>query len=140
MDELQERKAKIRRHFLEVLNQGKLEMIEEIYHPHYVLHAPVSTGDTIGYEGLKQRVIEFRTGFPDIRFAVETIIVQGDDAAARWTLAGTHTGNFVGLEPTGRSVIVPGILMLRFEGDRIVEGWSGFDAMDMMQQLGAVPR
>jgi steroid delta-isomerase-like uncharacterized protein len=140
MDELQQRKSKIRRHFLEVLNQGKLASIEEIYHPQYVLHAPVGTGDTIGYEGLKQRVIDFRTGFPDIRFTVETIIIEDDDAAARWTLAGTHTGNFVGLEPTGRSVIVPGILMLRFEGDRIVEGWSGFDAMDMMQQLGALPK
>ncbi len=66
--------------------------------------------------------------------------MEGDDASARWTLRGTHTGSFVGLPPTGRPVEVPGILMLRFAGDRIIEGWSGFDALDLMQQLGVLPR
>ncbi len=65
MAEVQESKAKIRRHFNEVLNKGNLEAIEEIYWPEYVLHAPVGTGDTVGYAGLQQRVIEFRTGFPE---------------------------------------------------------------------------
>src|SRR3954469_5075730 len=100
MDERQARKDKIARHFLDVLNQGKLDAIEEIYWPEYVLHAPVGSGDTVGYDGLRQRVREFRTGFPDIQFAVETIILEGDDAAARWTLRGTHMGDFVGLAPT----------------------------------------
>jgi predicted ester cyclase len=122
-----------------VLNQGQLDVIAEIYLPQYVLHAPVGTGDTVGYDGLRQRVIDFRTGFPDLHFTVETIILEGDDAAVRWTLAGTHTGPFVGIEPTGRAIRVPGILMLRFAGDRVVEGWSGFDALDLMQQLGVVP-
>jgi steroid delta-isomerase-like uncharacterized protein len=140
MHKQQARQDKIARHFLDVLNQGKLDAIEEIYWPDYVLHAPVGTGDTVGYAGLRQRVNEFRTGFPDIHFAVESIILEGDDAAVRWTLRGTHTGSFVGLAPTGHAVVVPGILMLRFAGKRIIEGWSGFDALDMMQQLGILPR
>jgi len=139
-EDLQESKARLGRHFSEVLNDGKLEAIEQIYWPEYVLHAPIGTGDTVGYAGLRQRVIEFRTGFPDIHFDVESIIMEGDDASARWTLRGTHTGNFVGLEPTGRAVEVPGILMVRFARGRIIEGWSGFDALDMMQQLGVSPR
>jgi len=140
MDELKARKVKIGRHFSEVLNQGNVEVIEEIYWPEYVLHAPIGTGDTVGYAGLRQRVVEFRTGFPDIQFTVESIIMEGDDASARWTLRGTHEGDFVGLAPTGRKVVVPGILMVRFAEGRIIEGWSGFDALDMMQQLGVFPR
>jgi len=140
MDERQARKDKMVRHFRDVLNQGNLDAIAEIYWPEYVLHAPVGTGDTVGYAGLRQRVKEFRTGFPDIHFAVESIILEGDDAAVRWTLRGTHTGNFVGVAPSGHAVLVPGILMVRFAAARIIEGWSGFDALDLMQQLGALPR
>jgi predicted ester cyclase len=129
-------KLQVRRHFEEVLNQGRIDVIEEIYAPTYVLHAPVSTGDTVGYAGLTQRVLDFRTGFPDIAFTVDDLIADGGRASARYTFVGTHTGQFGPLAPTGRAIDVSGILYVLGEDGRMAEGWSGFDSLAMMQQLG----
>jgi steroid delta-isomerase-like uncharacterized protein len=129
-------KELVGRHFGEVLNQGRLEVIEEIYWPDYVLHAPVSTGDTVGYAGLRQRVVDFRTGFPDIVFTVDDLMGENGRVAARYTFRGTQSGPFAGQPPSGRTVVVPGILYVRGEDGKLIEGWSGFDSIDMMQQLG----
>ena len=128
----------VRRHFEEVLNEGRVDVIEEIYSPSYVLHAPVSTGDTVGYAGLSERVHDFRTGFPDIAFTVDDLIADGDRVAARYTFVGTHTGQFGPLAATGRRIDVSGILYVRGEGGLLIEGWSGFDSLAMMHQLGAL--
>ena len=131
------REEAVRRHFNEILNTGALDVIEEIYSPDYVLHAPVSSGDTVGFAGLRDRVIAFRTGFPDIVFTVDDLMADGDRVAARYTFRGTHTGQFGDMAPTGRAIVVPGILYVRFDGGKIAEGWSGFDSQDMLAQLGA---
>jgi len=133
----QQLKSHVRRHFEEVLNHGRLDVIEEIYAPSYVLHAPVSTGDTVGYAGLSQRVVDFRTGFPDIEFSVDDLMGEADRVAARYRFVGTHTGPFGPLAATGRAIDVSGILYVRGEDGLLVEGWSGFDSLDMMRQLGA---
>src|ERR1700712_5353107 len=95
-------KVILRRHFDEVLNQGKLDVVDEIYGDHYVLDAPVQTdgsasghGQTLGRDGLKRRVTLFRTGFPDIHFTVDNILAEDDKVAVQYTFAGTHTGQFL---------------------------------------------
>ena len=133
----QQLKSHVRRHFEEVLNHGRLDVIQEIYAPTYVLHAPVSTGDTVGYAGLSQRVVDFRTGFPDIAFSVDDLMAEAERVAARYRFVGTHTGQFGPLTPTGRAIDVSGILYVRGEDGLLAEGWSGFDSLDMMRQLGA---
>lgn len=129
-------KALVRRHFEEILNQGRLAVIEEIYSPDYVLHAPMSTGDTVGFDGLSQRVMAFRSGFPDIAFTVDDAIADGDRVAARYTFRGTNTGPFGDQAPTGCSIEVSGILYVRAVDGKLTEGWSGFDSSDMLRQLG----
>ena len=133
-------KTNVLRHFNEALNQGHLHTIEEIYAPEYVLHAPVSNGDTRGHDQLKERVVTFRTGFPDIHFSVDQMIAEGNSVSARYTFRGTHTGQFGPLAPTGKWIEVPGIIVFRFDEKGLMhEGWSCFDSMDMMQQLGLGP-
>ncbi|MBK8025362.1 MAG: ester cyclase [Chloroflexi bacterium] len=106
------------RHFEEVLNQGQLAVIDEIYSDAYVLDAPVQTdgsaqahGQTLGRDGLKRRVTLFRTAFPDIHFTINDMVAENDRVVVQYTFAGTHTGTFRELEPTGRSISVMGILI-----------------------------
>jgi predicted ester cyclase len=56
-----------------------------------------------------------------------------------WTARGTHTGDLMGIPPTGREVTVTGIQVERIAGGKLVEGYGTFDALGMLQQLGAVP-
>lgn len=132
----------LRRHFDEVLNQGRLEVIDEIYADNYVLDAPVQTtgsvqahGETHGRDGLKRRVTLFRTAFPDIHFTMDNLLAEGDQVAVQYTFAGTHTGQFGELSPSGMTIRVNGILIARVKNDKIESAVSVFDSGDMMHQL-----
>ena len=131
------------RHFEEVLNQGMLPVVDEIYSDGYTLDAPVSSDGesrrrslTQGREQLKQRVTLFRTAFPDIHFTVNEIIAEGDSVVVSYTYRGTHQGVFAGVEPTGRSIDITGILIAHMSDGRIQEAVSVFDSAQLMEQLG----
>jgi predicted ester cyclase len=64
---------------------------------------------------------------------------DGDVVVSRWTARGTQTGDLPMLPATGRSATVTGMLVERYEGDRIAETWSNWDTLGMLQQLGAIP-
>ena len=134
----EDNKALVRRWFEEVVSQGKLALADELLgDPDYVIHFPGSP-DPIGQEGHKQLVAMFRTGFPDWREVVEDMIAEGDRVVSA-TGYGTHEGEFQGIPPTGKKVTVAGIGIDRVAEDKIVEKWAAFDALGMMQQLGAIP-
>jgi len=140
----QSNKAVLRRHFEEVLNQGKLDVIDEIYDVGYVLDAPVQTdgsaqahGLTLGRDGLKRRVSLFRTGFPDIHFAVDLMVADEDRVVVQYTFEGTHLGQFLEFEPTGNTISLTGIMIARVSEGRVQSAFSVFDNGQMMQQLNA---
>jgi predicted ester cyclase len=77
--------------------------------------------------------------FPDTHFTVDAQLADGDYVITRWTATGTQEGELMGLAPSHKRVTVTGITIDRFEGGKVVESWSNWDTMGMMQQLGAVP-
>jgi predicted ester cyclase len=66
-------------------------------------------------------------------------VVEGDRTVTRWSAAGTHRGELMGIPPTGRAVTITGIIATRFEGGRAVEEWEEMDLLGLMRQLGAMP-
>jgi steroid delta-isomerase-like uncharacterized protein len=84
-------------------------------------------------------MIAFTTGFPDSRISIEACIAEGDTVVTRWTLTGTHQGMFQGIPPTGRAVRFNGIEFNRVLKGRLVEHWSMFDNLALLQQIGAMP-
>lgn len=140
---IESNKQILRRHFDEVLNQGLLHVIDEIYTSNYELDAPVrsdgssqSHGVTHGTEQLKQRVTLFRTAFPDIHFTMNEVIGEGDSVVVRYTYRGTHQGTFAGVEPSGRSIAITGILIAHLNDGRMQDAWSAFDSAQLMGQIG----
>jgi predicted ester cyclase len=78
--------------------------------------------------------------FPDIHFTVDDIFVEGDKVALRWTLRGTHKGEFAGVPPTNKQVAIWGISVDRISGGKIAETWERYDTLGLMQQLGVIPK
>jgi predicted ester cyclase len=67
------------------------------------------------------------------------VIAKGDKVVTRWTARGTHKGGLQGIPPTGKQLTVTGIVIERLSNGKRVEGWSNFDALGMLQQLGVIP-
>ena len=136
---VKQNKAAIRRHFDEVLSKGNLSVIDELYSPDFVGHEP-TLGETVrGPEVLKQFLTTYRQAFPDLKVTLDDVFGERDQVVCRWTATATHTGEILGLKPTGRRGTVTGCSINRFENGKIVEGWGNWDTLGMMQQLGLVP-
>jgi len=88
---------------------------------------------------MKQFVSMYLTAYPDTHFTIEDQIAEGDTVVTRWTARGTHKGPLMGIPPTGKQVTVTGISIGRVVNGKTVEGWSNYDTLGMMQQLGVVP-
>ena len=92
---------------------------------------------TVGLDQLRTVRRQFLTAFPDLKVQVQDVLVDGDKCAIRLTFSGTHTGEGIGLPPTGRSFTASAIIMCRWWDGKIVEAWNEFDAAGMMRQLQA---
>lgn len=135
----EENKALVRREIEEVFNRGNLDAAEELYAPDYVGHDPTEPEDIRGLEGARQYAAVFRSAFPDLQATVEDQVAEGDRVATRITVRGTHQGELEGIAPTGNRVEIVGIFISRIEGGKIVEDWTNYDALGLMQQLGVIP-
>jgi steroid delta-isomerase-like uncharacterized protein len=135
----EENKQKARRFLEEAFNEGNLGVVDEIVASDYVLHDPAIPEEIRGPEGVKGFVQMYRSAYPDTDITVEDQIAEGDDVVTRWTARGTHQGELMGIPPSGNRVEVTGITVDRFAGGQFVESWTSYDALGMMQQIGAIP-
>jgi steroid delta-isomerase-like uncharacterized protein len=134
----EENKALARR-WADIFNQGNLDLVEEIYAPDFVNHDPTIPEDVRGVEGAREFYSMYRSAFPDAQVTKEAQLAEGDTVATRWTARGTHEGELLGVPPSGNRVEVPGITISRIEGGKVAEEWNQYDALGMMQAIGAVP-
>ncbi len=125
----------IRRLFDTVLNGGKLGLLDTLVGAAYVDHNP-APGQAAGAAGVKARVAALREAFPDLRFTLEEIVGEDEIVAARYHWRGTHRGSFLGVPPTGKTILVRGMDFYRLRDDKIVEHWDNVDDLGMLTQLG----
>jgi steroid delta-isomerase-like uncharacterized protein len=93
----------------------------------------------VGLEANKTFNASLFQGFPDIQHQIEDLIAEGDKVMYRTTIKGTHTGEFMGIPPTGKSAVLNDFTLLRIANGKIVEWWYDCNLMALMQQLGLMP-
>ncbi len=135
----EENKALVRRLLEEVFNEGDLDLIDELFADEFVFHDPASPEEIRGPEGARQYVEVYRSAFPDVHVTLEDQVAEGDRVATRWTARAAHRGELMGVPPSGNQVEVTAISIDRISGGKFVETWEIYDALGMMQQIGAVP-
>lgn len=140
MSSAQERNREVVRRFIEEgWNEADFEVVEELVAADGVTHDPTLGDLPEGPEGAKQAIQLYHDAFSDAHLEIEDVIADEDEVAVRWTGTGTHDGELMGVEPTGTEVEVSGIEIDRVEDGKIAETWVVYDALGMLQQLGAVP-
>jgi steroid delta-isomerase-like uncharacterized protein len=123
----------------EFWNRGNVNVVNEFMTPDFVSHEEEVPGVPLDRESLIRRGATMHSAFPDLKATLEDMIAEGDRVVARSTWSGTHTGELMGLPPTGRRVSVGVIDIVRIAGGKIVEHWGEMDSMGLMQQLGVIP-
>ena len=111
--------------------EGYLEMFDKAV----VFHG-LSRKLKPGVGGLRDYYTALREGFPDMRLASEDLIAEGEKIANRYTFYGTHKGTYMGIAPTSKLVISPGVVIHHFRGGKCAETWQSTDALGFLTQLG----
>jgi len=110
----------------ELLTQGDLAVVDEVFAPNV--------------EGIRQWVAGLRQAFPDLCAIVEEEVAEGDTVVQRLTYRGTHTGTFLGLPPTGNRATWLAMEFRRLGPDgKFTEQWMVADLLGVLQQLGIIP-
>jgi NTE family protein len=134
----QRHKAIVQRFLQDVYNRRRPAAAADTCSQSLVWH-----GGTLGHaDGLVdyQNVLtSFFTAFPDLELQILDIVAEGDRVVVRFTLCGTHLGQFQGIRPTFKRIAGGGTNTYRIEGDRIAEEWWQGDLLMLVQQMDATP-
>jgi steroid delta-isomerase-like uncharacterized protein len=139
--ETERNKATCRR-FCEAMNTNDAEIIsktiDELVEPDALIRTPLPIA-VAGARAMKEVFARLHRAYPDLHIAVEDLIAEGDKVVVRDSVTGTHSGEYMGIPPTGRSVTYDEIFIFRFLNGRIAETWGVVDVLSQMRQLGAIP-
>jgi predicted ester cyclase len=117
-------KALVTRLVREVLNEGRLDVIDELYAPELALAA-------------RGWITPFRESFPDVRMDIVDLIAEGDRVVGRFTCTGTHLGPWRGHPPTGRRFTrIPEVYIFTIHNGQITHAWGLEDTHRRLKQLG----
>jgi steroid delta-isomerase-like uncharacterized protein len=130
--------AAVVRTFFELIDRQDFASVMPLLADDYVLHMtgspqPMTAQEFTGFGQM------FFAAIPDLTHTIDAMVVAGDDVAIRLTVAGTHQHELMGVPGSGRAVSVNSFNFYRFRGGKIAEQWVNFDAMGLMQQIGAIP-
>jgi|SRR5690349_7017740 len=131
-------KRAVERIHLEVNDQDRYDLLEELVAEEMVIHSPVPV-PLQGRAGFQTLLGFFRASFPVQRTVIKALIAEGEMVASHHSHYATHGGDFLGLPATGREIAVDGVEIYRFVDGKVVEFWHNDDMLGLFQQLGLVP-
>lgn len=127
----------IARRFFAEQDRRKGPPADDLCAPDYTMH--VAGFPPLDLAGHTELAKAFYTAFPDLTQTIDDAFADETKAALRFTITGTHQGDLMGLEPTGKSVAISAMATFHIVGGRVKELHEIFDQLGMMQQLGAIP-
>ncbi len=109
----------------ELFNKGNLSFAEEVFTSDYAGQGP---------ERIKKSVGDMRTAFPDIQVSIDPIIAEDNMTAWRRTHTGTHQGEFMGFQPSGKKITWQTMIFSEYNEDgKVVEEWAVSDLFEVLQ-------
>jgi serine phosphatase RsbU (regulator of sigma subunit)/predicted ester cyclase len=129
--EAEENKALVRR-FVEELDKGNLDVIDELLAPDFVDRS-LLPGQAPDRESFKRSVAEMQAPFSNTNITIDEQVAEGDKVVTWYTASSTHDrGPLMGIPPTGRRTTFTGVYLHRIVGGKIVEEWSQGDFLNIM--------
>lgn len=131
-------KTAANRYFDDVINQGRLGTIDEIMSPNVAFFIPTLPDPVRGREGMRGFVSGLHTCFPDLSYQVQHQVADGNKIATRYSMTGTHRGEFLGIPPSNNRITDEGTTLFHFLDGQIVQIWVAEDGLGLVRQLTAV--
>jgi steroid delta-isomerase-like uncharacterized protein len=125
--------------FVQFINTADENLAQQLISPVAKFYVPGQLEPLQGPKGYLTIIAMMRSGFPDIQWAIEDIITENDKVAVRFTMRGTHQGEFFGVPATGKPIDVQAMNFYRLAGDQIIEEFGQPDLLGLLKQIRPVP-
>ena len=123
----------------DLINEGDIEGFGALLADGFVEHEALP-GLAPTRDGVMELFRTYRAAFPDLHMDALDIIASGDKTVTRVKASGTQHGEFMGMPPSGKSIEISMIDIMRFDDAGLMcEHWGVLDMLSMLQQLGAIP-
>jgi steroid delta-isomerase-like uncharacterized protein len=119
----------------EAFNGHDVERLDDLFAEGYAHDAPIPPGRE-SFKGFMRAVF---AAFPDLEGTIDELVCEDGRVACASTWRGTHSGDFMGLAASGRSVEYRAIEIFRIEDGRIAGHRQQTDTLALLTQLGALP-
>ena len=120
---------------------GDVSGLEDLYTRRVTGSSPVLSVTSL--EELAVELEEREDAFSDVEIAVDPLDVSGDQACVEWVASAIHSGPLplderenVVLEPSGRRIVLRGLSVAEFSGDRISAFRHYWDDVQLLAELG----
>jgi predicted ester cyclase len=135
-----EQNKEIVRRWMRDVDQGRgsLAFIEKWMAPDFRCHPPGSQ-EPLDVAGYRQMAGAYFAAFPEMRHEVRHLIAEGDFVAVSVRVSLVHSGAFMGVEPTGRTVEADEMVIVHIRNGKIAEEWFVLDSAALLQQVGVIP-
>ena len=133
---VEENKVIARRHFLELIGEGRLEVADEIFHSKVLFGVNRAEPVEVDPAFFEEAAAFWHNVFPDVHITIEQVVAEGDFVAEHLTYRGTHSGDLWGIQPTRRQVAATATYVYRIVDGRIAEVWGSWDRLTVLEQLG----
>ncbi len=136
MDKI-EQNEKIMKKFEKMINTADEHLAGELISDSAAFYTPASLEPLYGGKGYLSVVHWMRSGFSDVQWKLEEMIVSKNKAAVRWTLTGTHDGEFLGVTPTGKKISTTVMNFYYFdENGKIINDIAAEGMIGILRPLG----
>ena len=132
---IEQNKAAERRFIEEVLNQGRLDVFDELVSPDF----REATDPSVDATELRRMIEAWVAGMPNLHASIERIVAEGDQVAVVCRVTGTHTATYIDLPATGKKVESTLMYVDRLVDGRIVESWTETSSKGFYEQISGVP-
>lgn len=129
-----ENKLLARRLLEEVVNAAAVDRLAEFFDPECSSAGAMHQG----LDAFREHLLAYHRCYPDLRVTVDGQVAEGETVVTWWTMRGTHTGEWGGVSPTHKPVVLRGVNIQRIRNGRIVEHWGAANALEVLLELGIV--
>lgn len=133
----QDIKDLVRRYYEEVVSTGDLNRVEAFIGPDYT-EVYEGARYPLGIEGAREHIRGVRRTYPDLTLEVTQQVAEGSLVVSQVLMRGTHVGEWLGIAPTGKRIVVTAVNIDRVVDGRIVEHGGAANLLEPLLRIGAI--
>ena len=134
---IRENKELVRRYYEEIVGTGEVDRIAEFISSDYI-EVYEGVRHELGLSGARDHIEGVRRTYPDLKLKIEHQIAEGEWVVSRVLVQGTHDGEWMGIQPTGKPVKISAVNIDRVVKGRIVEHGGAANMLEPLLKIGAI--